>query len=599
MLLSNAAIKNRTTVMVLMFLIAIAGIYCYASLPREAEPEPPPPAEQKGPTAQAGPAAKPASLYAARRGAGRAQALKQFGGTADTENAVELGLEWFARHQEGGGEWRGGALGSEPALTGLALMAFLGAGCGPDHPKYGNHTSRAIAWLIDVQTDDGLIGPASKFDLYCQGIATLALAEALNMTKDTKLARPVAQAAQFIIGAQQEQGGWDYRKAKTGRNDTSVTCWQIMALMSARRAGVEVPRECMAGILRHLEKVTRASGQVQYLQRHRHTTMALTAAGTFCHMLLGWSNRSTVVRRSANWLKPRAPSWVQTQRRGFYPLYYWYYGTLTMFQMGGPYWAEWNKSMRPLLVRKQRRTGDLRGSWDPVGYDGRVGGRVYATALCVLDLEVYYRYLPLYHIQDAAVVDVWAPDLVDEHGKVRTDMVGKLIGVGPASATHLIAVYDRCSESLRARIVQFLTAAPLTPPVREALLRCLAEPNKFIRIKAAGALAEAKHPQALAPLCALVREDNTFFRSQAVDALSLYDAPEALEALVRALGDKQGFVAKKALKALMAHTHQQDFGLNPDLPPKQRRAALAKWEQWLASRREAPPAAGEPREQAP
>ena len=39
MLLSNAAIKNRTTVMVLMVLIAIAGIYCYASLPREAEPD--------------------------------------------------------------------------------------------------------------------------------------------------------------------------------------------------------------------------------------------------------------------------------------------------------------------------------------------------------------------------------------------------------------------------------------------------------------------------------------------------------------------------------------------------------------------------------
>jgi multidrug efflux pump len=39
MLLSNAAIKNRTTVMVLMCLIAMAGVYCYASLPREAEPD--------------------------------------------------------------------------------------------------------------------------------------------------------------------------------------------------------------------------------------------------------------------------------------------------------------------------------------------------------------------------------------------------------------------------------------------------------------------------------------------------------------------------------------------------------------------------------
>jgi len=39
MILSNAAIKNRTTVMVLMFLIVIAGAYCYSALPREAEPD--------------------------------------------------------------------------------------------------------------------------------------------------------------------------------------------------------------------------------------------------------------------------------------------------------------------------------------------------------------------------------------------------------------------------------------------------------------------------------------------------------------------------------------------------------------------------------
>jgi len=39
MILSNAAIKNRTTVVVLMFLIILAGAYCYSALPREAEPD--------------------------------------------------------------------------------------------------------------------------------------------------------------------------------------------------------------------------------------------------------------------------------------------------------------------------------------------------------------------------------------------------------------------------------------------------------------------------------------------------------------------------------------------------------------------------------
>ncbi len=39
MLISNAAIKNRTTVFVLMALIAVAGIYSYVTLPREAAPD--------------------------------------------------------------------------------------------------------------------------------------------------------------------------------------------------------------------------------------------------------------------------------------------------------------------------------------------------------------------------------------------------------------------------------------------------------------------------------------------------------------------------------------------------------------------------------
>ena len=39
MLITNAAIKNRTTVLVLIFLIIVAGAYCYVSLPRESFPD--------------------------------------------------------------------------------------------------------------------------------------------------------------------------------------------------------------------------------------------------------------------------------------------------------------------------------------------------------------------------------------------------------------------------------------------------------------------------------------------------------------------------------------------------------------------------------
>ena len=84
-------------------------------------------------------------------------------------------------------------------------------------------------------------------------------------------------------------------------------------------------------------------------------------------------------------------------------MYYWYYGTLTVFQVGGEPWKKWNASLRDMLCENQRRGGpmdgssnDVDGSWDPVCTWASRGGRVYSTAMGALSLEVYYRYLPMY-----------------------------------------------------------------------------------------------------------------------------------------------------------------------------------------------------------
>jgi hypothetical protein len=76
-------------------------------------------------------------------------------------------------------------------------------------------------------------------------------------------------------------------------------------------------------------------------------------------------------------------------------LYYWYYGTLALFHLGGTWWEAWNPAMKELLLRLQRTDGHRAGSWDPdPSWIGDSGGRVYATAIAVLTLEVYYRVTP-------------------------------------------------------------------------------------------------------------------------------------------------------------------------------------------------------------
>ena len=76
-------------------------------------------------------------------------------------------------------------------------------------------------------------------------------------------------------------------------------------------------------------------------------------------------------------------------------IYYWYYGTLALYQVQGPAWQKWNQAMQRRVVVLQRTDGPYAGSWDPDTVWGSYGGRVYSTALGALCLEVYYRYLPL------------------------------------------------------------------------------------------------------------------------------------------------------------------------------------------------------------
>jgi len=85
----------------------------------------------------------------------------------------------------------------------------------------------------------------------------------------------------------------------------------------------------------------------------------------------------------------------RTPRANDINFYFWYYGTLALYQHQGPAWKAWNRAVREILLPMQERKGPCDGSWPPKG-QWATGGRVVQTALATLCLEVYYRYLPLY-----------------------------------------------------------------------------------------------------------------------------------------------------------------------------------------------------------
>ena len=120
----------------------------------------------------------------------------------------------------------------------------------------------------------------------------------------------------------------------------------------------------------------------------------MTACGMLCRLYMGVSREDRLIKNGALILMENLPEWNQPGIGAqFY--YYWYYGALVAFQIEGELWKKWNLKMKDMLVSHQNHTpGELNGSWDPAAstHFCQMGGRVYATAMAVLTLEVYYRY---------------------------------------------------------------------------------------------------------------------------------------------------------------------------------------------------------------
>ena len=339
----------------------------------------------------------------------RLKIAQRHGGTVTSEAAVNAALDWLAGNQSADGRWdadahgagkeanimghdRGGAgKKADTGITGLALLAFLGAGESHLEGKHRENVQHGLEFLLDSQATDGnLAGDAELFaSMYCHGIATLALSEAYAMTGDERLKNAVTKAIDYTIRSQHSAGGWRYRPGDAG--DLSQFGWQVMSLKSAEMAGLPIPAETRTRMARFLRSCS--SGDHGGLAGYRpgdRTSRTMTAEALVCRIFLAAEDSSAAQSEAAAFLMEEVPT------RESMNLYYWYYGTVAMFQRHGEDWNRWNVAMQRELLARQRHDGKHVGSWDPDNLWGNYGGRVYSTAMAALCLEVYYRYLPLY-----------------------------------------------------------------------------------------------------------------------------------------------------------------------------------------------------------
>ena len=124
----------------------------------------------------------------------------------------------------------------------------------------------------------------------------------------------------------------------------------------------------------------------------------MTAVGLLLRLYSGWNRTDERMVAGAKELLKTMPSETTIEARN---TYYWYYATQVLKHVGGEDWDTWyQKSLYPLLIESQQKTGPMQGSWDPrhpvPDRWGYFSGRLYVTTLNLLTLEVKWRLLPLY-----------------------------------------------------------------------------------------------------------------------------------------------------------------------------------------------------------
>ncbi|MBO4632943.1 MAG: hypothetical protein J5858_13550, partial [Lentisphaeria bacterium] len=326
--------------------------------------------------------------------------------------------------------------GDTVALSSLALLTFFSHGETFQSKEFGDNIRRGCDFLVEIANTPNIEFTGKGFG---HAILTYALAEGYAITGSLSLRNALEQRVKFIIAHQNKFGSFfrNYdnstqvlpddeqqnnpllKEISAGEPgcDLSLLGWHIQALTAAKNSGVQVENldRALTLALEALIKIHQADkgGFSQGINMKRFPANAnMTPVGLLGLYFLdaGRSNPADRAERLLKKVKP--PNWKSS---GNFPLYRWYYQTQAMFQAEkghGKRWQEWNENLKKELLKAQQSDG----SWQmPEGDNSyRVRNQndlaVYASCLCSLMLQVYYRYLPSYSIAENAASGKMADD---------------------------------------------------------------------------------------------------------------------------------------------------------------------------------------------
>lgn len=303
--------------------------------------------------------------------------------------SVRLGLEYLVTRQNADGSFGpDNNFSKNVGITGLCALAFMSDGNLPGRGKYGKQVEKALEYVLNQCTETGLIvGGESHGPMYGHGFATLFLGEVYGMggvDDDSRLREALIKAVRLIVNCQNPEGGWRYNPLPEDA-DVSVTICQIMALRSARNAGIKVPKETIDKAVEYVRLCQNPDGGFRYMSVPGASAWPRSAAGIASLNYAGIYEDAALEKALAYLHDNAPPGRARQQAHYFYGMYY---TAQAMYLGGGDHWKRWWPEARDEIITRQDRGN---GAWS----DPSAGGP-YATAMAMIILQLPKRYLPIF-----------------------------------------------------------------------------------------------------------------------------------------------------------------------------------------------------------
>ncbi|MDB6039592.1 MAG: hypothetical protein JWM99_3433 [Verrucomicrobiales bacterium] len=328
-----------------------------------------------------------------------------------TDAAIAHGVNYLISRQSKEGLFQDPERGpnNSAALTALSMLAFCSVGHMPaDATREGDSVRYALTFILreERQEADGYFGRKDGSRMSGHGIITLALSELTGMAasreQDRTLRERCSKAIALIIRSQATPksdpkfiGGWR-NEPESADADLSVTVWQLQALLSARKSGYAVPQASLDLAFAYIKRSYKSERNPAGVALNLKSACAyqpggdpefVTAASGLLSLQLGGFMESPEAIGSREWLRTQKPTYESN----------WFiYGNYCYVQAFASRAGEIDRQAYLFTESSLLPHQSPDGSWLAANAQERDAGRIYGTAMAILNLSAKFHYLPVF-----------------------------------------------------------------------------------------------------------------------------------------------------------------------------------------------------------